>query len=671
MEGKKSKINVNVNVKEQSFRLKITLLIIALALIPLIASNGYLGVKNVMEVKSNVSDTQLMNTDLITGQSNAVLEKIQGVVNIVANSESVQSMDFDKADAYVKEMLKENSILSDVGIVGPNGMQVYNSLGKDKLGDRSDRDYFKAGMNGQAGFSDVLVSKSTNKPIVVCYAPIKKDNKVIGVLNANMSLDKFSDIVTDAMKGHDGQAYIVDKTGKVIAHKDKTLVEKMSDYSKLLPVQNVIKKQQGTVEYDNNGTKLLASYIPIDIANWGLVVEMDSAAANKGVTSLIWTIVSIVFFILLLAIYVSYKLAQYITNPLVNIKKKISLAAGGNLKDAPIDGKILERNDEFGQIAKGFNEMVDSISGLIKEIKDSNDVIVSSSDALSKTTAQVATATDEVANAVEEISKTAEDQARQTESGAAKVNELAENIELVGTATTEMKNISVNAQTTSDKGLQTVDVLIEKTKENNKATKEVSLTIDDVNDSANKIGAIIEAIGQIAEQTNLLALNAAIEAARAGEAGKGFAVVAEEVRTLSEQSSESANEISALIYEVQRQAKTAVDMMRSAEKVVSEQNEAVKETGELFKKISSLIQELTSKMNEIDRYSNIMDSRKDEIVNVITNIAAASEESAASTQEVAASTEEQLSAMEEIEANTNSLSSLAKKLEEAIDKFNI
>ena len=83
-----------------------------------------------------------------------------------------------------------------------------------------------------------------------------------------------------------------------------------------------------------------------------------------------------------------------------------------------------------------------------------------------------------------------------------------------------------------------------------------------ISESSEQVGEIIDLISDIAEQTNLLALNAAIEAARAGEHGKGFAVVAQEIRKLSERTSESTKEVAALIRESMENVAKGMELTR-------------------------------------------------------------------------------------------------------------
>jgi hypothetical protein len=78
--------------------------------------------------------------------------------------------------------------------------------------------------------------------------------------------------------------------------------------------------------------------------------------------------------------------------------------------------------------------------------------------------------------------------------------------------------------------------------------------------ASDNIAAILKTIDEIAFQTNILALNAAVEAARAGEAGAGFAVVADEVRALAQRCAAAARETAVKIEDAQKRSATGAEL---------------------------------------------------------------------------------------------------------------
>ncbi len=137
--------------------------------------------------------------------------------------------------------------------------------------------------------------------------------------------------------------------------------------------------------------------------------------------------------------------------------------------------------------------------------------------------------------------------------------------------------------------------------------------VSGLQDSAQKIGEVVNLINDIASQTNLLALNATIEAARAGDAGKGFAVVAGEVKTLANQTGKATDEISAQINAVQNETHAAVEAIADITAIihrmsdfstgilqaVSEQDVATSEISDNVHQVSQGADEVTTNVSGV------------------------------------------------------------------------
>ncbi len=404
--------------------------------------------------------------------------------------------------------------------------------------------------------------------------------------------------------------------------------------------------------------------------NWGWVVCAGTYMNdfNVGSNKILVNTLIVLLAVILLGSAVIVLFAKHISAPIKEISNAVDNVASGNLNIETIQ---IKNKDEIGNLNDSFNIMVNNVNQFISSVKNSVNVVFNSSQMLENIVNESTSSINEVVASVGEIAECSSQQAKETENGVIRVKNLAERIALVTQLTIKTNDVAVETTNIGSRGLKAIELLSEKSLENNKATEKTSDIIMEVDKNSVEIGAITEAISQISEQTNLLALNAAIEAARAGEQGKGFAVVADEVRNLASQSSVSAAKVKELISGIQDRSKAAVKAIEDGKAIAKEQNKSVIEAKNIFVEILKSIEKITEDMRNIKIYSLEMENEKNEIVEVLETLSASTEENSAATEQVSATTEQQLASINQIATHTQDLNSLAEKLRVAVNAFQV
>lgn len=340
---------------------------------------------------------------------------------------------------------------------------------------------------------------------------------------------------------------------------------------------------------DSQGKKHLAVTTSFTPWQWQVIYTKPLADVYTQLLSQFWRLIFIAVCLSVPLFLLFVVIIQSIVTPLrTSIHAMENIASGEGDLTLRLD---TEGKDELALLATHFNEFVEKIQNLIKEIQanalheaqvaERLTIATQSGHQLSNSLANEASS---VATAVHELSASAQ--------------EVAQSVELSAQATQEAHQEVSESSQIMQATVHSITHLV--------GRLEVAVEQTGVlQESSTQIDSILEVIVTIAEQTNLLALNAAIEAARAGEAGRGFAVVADEVRTLAIRTQESTEEIrtlisniqsaiggvSAIIHDVQESSQTTNTEIEKAELGLNTIQKAIQALADLNSQIELATQE--------------------------------------------------------------------------------
>ena len=366
-------------------------------------------------------------------------------------------------------------------------------------------------------------------------------------------------------------------------------------------------------------------------------VSEENARHHLVVANLYTVLIALI--VLALAVVTALKLANSVTAPVNQLVAATRQVAEGNLNWSV----LVTRDDEIGQLAQTFNTMVTSLGAIIKRVRDGVVRISAASSQLAAISEQQATGYAEQAASVEQITAAMEELAASAAS-------IADNSEAV----VDIAETSVAASTN---GSDSVSDAIAEMERIRQTVQNIAGTALRLGDRSQKIGEVVSFIQDIASETHLLAVNAAIESAAAGEHGKRFAVVASEVRRLAERSRASAEEIKALITEIQTAINASILATEQGTKEVESGAALARSVEANLKEITELIGKTTETAKEISIATQHQRSASDQILAVIRGIADGVRTSA--------------SEMRQASASVSQLTDLADSFKGEVERFSV
>jgi methyl-accepting chemotaxis protein len=376
------------------------------------------------------------------------------------------------------------------------------------------------------------------------------------------------------------------------------------------------------VKYALISVGLLLAVNVAQIAAWALLFRTEIASLGAAIGGkMVLAIVIFAVFAVLFGVAVVV-VGRRFFSPLGRVLDSVRAACEGE-----IGHKVeIDTADEFGQLARSYNQMLDLIVYLITQTQESSN--------------RLSGASSEILSATEQQASGAAEQAASISQTTATMEELAATYRQIADNANQVVKLAETSLGSAESGQHAVQETLESMEQIKARSQASANKILQLGERSQQIGQVLTIIRSIADQTKILALNAAIEAARAGEAGKGFSVVAVEIRKLAESVVDSTGEIEQIMTEIQTSANDLVLSTEQELKQVQAGVDLAHTTGDSLEQILETIEQTTAAAKEISAATQQQRSATEQVVKAMREVAAVAQQTASGSKQVAAAAEQ-------------------------------
>ncbi len=236
---------------------------------------------------------------------------------------------------------------------------------------RKDREYFEQGKN-KIFMQIFYYSLTLENPAITIARPVKDQHgNLYGVLAARVSLDVFDEVMTeDAGLGDTGETYLVNKYNYAVTELARNKEAALRTIVHTAAVSSCLEKKNQDIVFDfyknYNEEYVFGSYVWLPEYNSCMLVEISELEAHEVLYKQMKTITFVLLLILFCTFFGVLYFSREIRKPLLELERGTKKIAQGDM-----EYKLkINTDDEIGDVAKSFNQMVNELKESNKEIEN-------------------------------------------------------------------------------------------------------------------------------------------------------------------------------------------------------------------------------------------------------------------------------------------------------------
>jgi signal transduction histidine kinase/HAMP domain-containing protein len=264
-------------------------------------------------------------------------------------------------------LLKNDPAFGEIAVLNADGQEVLK-LGESTVFSAADL----KSQQGKLEFSQAkrgnnyigaLFTSAQAEPFLTLSVPLRIGPKQVGgVLVAKVNLKFLWDLFGEIRFGQAGYAYLIDRNGNLIAHRDASMVLKKTNLKSLPKLRTFLQSAaaDGNPAEEGagiDGVRVLSSYAAVSGLAWAVVVEEPVKEAWAHLTRLHRYGGLLLIASSLLGAWVIVWVSGKISKPIQVLRHGVAIIGGGNLQHRV----NIKSRDEIGQLADEFNKMAQTL----------------------------------------------------------------------------------------------------------------------------------------------------------------------------------------------------------------------------------------------------------------------------------------------------------------------